>query len=140
MAYEITWQNVLDTAKSEAATLAAFSAPQQQLILDETYCAVPPVYGSWTPTMRRYYAAHIAVQSTLESAGEGAITTESIGSVSFNKNQPVNNPQADQPLLETIYGRQYWQMLTDFKDRYQVSFGVYSGGKISGFPVILPTC
>ena len=140
MAYEITWQNVIDTAKDEAEALTAFTPEQQTLILEETYCAVPSTYGDWTPIMRRYYAAHIAVQSTLESAGEGAYTTENIGSISANKNQPVNNPQADQPLLETTYGRHYWQYLQDYKKRFVGGLGVYSGGKIHGLPVIRITC
>ena len=141
MAYSITWQDVLDTAKDEVDVLSAFTASQQQMILDETYCFVPETYGDWTPIMRRYFAAHIAVQSTLESAGEGAYTTESIGGVSASKNQPVNNPAADQPILETIYGRQYWHMLQEYKKRFIIPFGVCgSNNVITGLPKILPSC
>jgi hypothetical protein len=136
MAYEIIWQDVLDTAKDEATNLAAFTVPQQTMILDETYCAVPETYGDWT----LIYAAHIAVQSTLESAGEGARTSESIGGVSSNKNQPVNNPSAKESLLETTYGRQYWTYLETFKKRFTIGYGLYSNGRLTGFPIITPSC
>lgn len=138
--YEITWQNILDTAKDEVVALTAFTLSQQELILSETYCAVPPVYGEWTTILRRYYATHVAVQSTLESAGEGAETTEVIGSVSTNKNQPVNNPSSALPMRETTYGRQYDFLSREYKNRFQGDFGVYSGGSLLGFHKIIPTC
>lgn len=134
MAFEITWDLVLATAKDESDNLAAFTVPEQTIILDETYLEVPAIYGDgWTQTLRRYWAAHIAVQSMLESAGEGALTSEAIGGVSANKNQPVNNPGAKEGHLETTYGRTYFNYLENWKASRTVSFGILNNARLEGF-------
>lgn len=133
MAYEITWAHVLATAKSIRDKLADFTVEEQEIIIDEANCHVPETYGKLTKTLRRYWAAHIAEQSTLESAGEGAFTTESIGGVSSSKNQPVNNPQANEGHLETTYGRMYQHYIDQFKEHSIVGFGIYTGGGLKGF-------
>ena len=133
MAYEITWEDVLATAKSISDKLATFTPEEQEMIIEETNCHVPETYGKLTKILRRYWAAHIAEQSTLDSAGEGAYTSESIGGITSSKNQPVNNPQADQGHLETTYGRMYYHYIEQFKQNNIVSFGIYSGGRLQGF-------
>jgi len=138
MAYEITWDDVLATAKSIEDKLALFTAEEQEMIIDEANCHVPETYGKLTKILRRYWAAHVAEQSTLESAGEGAFTTEVIGSISSAKNQPVNNPTADQYWGETHYGRAYFNYIKNFKANNIVSFGIYSGGKLQGFKKNIP--
>lgn len=139
MAYEITWEDVKNTAKIIADKLDTFTTPQRELILEEANCHVPESYGGkWTKILRRYWAAHIAEQSTLETAGEGAITSDVIGSISASKNQPVNNPQASEPHLETTYGRMYDYYLKRFQARNIVGFGVYSQGRLQGFKKNIP--
>lgn len=133
MAYEIVWDDVLATAKSIANKLAAFTVPKQEIIIDEANCHVPETYGKLTKILRRYWAAHIAEQSTLESAGEGAYTSEVIGAISSAKNQPVNNPSAKEYWGETHYGRAYYNYIVNFKANNIVSFGIYSGGRLKGF-------
>ncbi len=141
MAFEITWDDVKLTAKIIADKLEDFTAPARQMILDEANCHVPESYGEkWTMILRRYWAAHIAEQSTLETAGEGAITSDVIGSISSSKNQPVNNPQASEPHLETTYGRMYDYYLRKFQSRNIVAFGVYSQGRLQGFKKNIPVC
>lgn len=141
MAFEITWDDVLATAKLIAPKLALFSVPDQTLILDEANCEVPAVYGDgWTQILRRYWAAHIAEQSTLESAGEGAIVSAVIGSISSAKNQPVNNPSAKEYWGETHYGRAYFNYIAKFKKRNIVAFGTLTGNSLDGFKKNLPVC
>jgi hypothetical protein len=140
MAVVIVWQDVIDIADAIATELAAFTLDQQTAILDQVCVHVPEVYGDLTPVLQKYWAAHLANQVFTLAAGEGAETTENIGSVSASRNQPVNNPQANEGHLETTYGRTYQYYLDEFKKRHVVAFGLYSGGKVSGFPVIIPTC
>lgn len=140
MANEITWDDVLATAKAEAEDLSTFSASEQEMILEETYCHVPDNYGCYTKILRRYWAADRAVQSLVLAAGEGAKTNENIGSVSAGQNQPVNNPTAEQGHLETTYGRSYYYYITEYRKRYTIPFGIYSAGKVSGLPHIPPAC
>lgn len=132
MAFEIVWDDVLATAKSIKDKLALFTVAEQNIIIEEAECHVPETYGKLTKTLRRYWAAHIAEQSTLESAGEGAFTGESIGSVSSSKNQPVNNPQADQGQLETTYGRTYDYYIRKFRKHNIISFGLFSNNQLTG--------
>lgn len=140
MAFEITWDDVLATAKSIADKLENFTPEEQEIIIDETNCHVPETYGKLTKILRRYWAAHVAEQSTLESAGEGAYTTEVIGSISSAKNQPVNNPNAKEYWGETHYGRAYFNLIADFTKHNIVSFGIYSGGRLKGFSKHIPDC
>lgn len=134
MAFEIVWADVLAVVKDAVANakLAAFSEPDQDVILEETECYVPETYGKLTKTLRRYWAAHVAVQTIVEPAGDGAFTSESIGSVNSSKNQPVNNPQADQGHLETAYGRTFHVLRENFMKTRIISFGIFSGGRIEG--------
>lgn len=148
MAFEITWDNVLNIAKNpiESAKLTAFTAPQREDILLEAYLEVPEFLwdkedtgsGGWTRRLRTYWAAHIAIQSTLESAGEGAYTSETIGSVSSNKNQPVNNPNAKQGDLETHYGRTYFRYREKLAKNNIVAFGIFNSGQLKGFKKNIP--
>lgn len=141
MAFEITWDDVKLTAKDIANKLAAFTVEAQDMILAEANCEVPEIYGDgWTQILRRYWAAHIAEQSTLESAGEGAIVSAVIGSINSAKNQPVNNPSAEQYWGETHYGRAYFNYIEKFQKRNIVSFGIFTGGQLQGFKKNIPTC
>lgn len=133
MAYEITWDDVLATAKSIEDKLALFTPEEQEMIIDEVNCHVPETYGKLTKILRRYWAAHVAEQSTLESAGEGAYTSEVIGSINSAKNQPINNPSAKEYWGETHYGRAYFNYIVNFQTHNIVSFGIYSGGRLKGF-------
>ncbi len=135
MAFEIVWEDVLITAKEAVinAQLVAFTVPEQDAIIEEAECFVPETYGKLTKILRRYYAAHIAAQSLVEPAGEGANTNESIGSVSSGRNQAVNNPQADEGILETVYGRMYAEYIKDFKEHRIVAFGTFANNRLEGF-------
>lgn len=133
MAFEITWDDVLATGKAIADKLALFSEFEQELVIDEVNCHVPETYGKLTKTLRRLWATHVAEQSTLESAGEGAYTSEVIGSISSAKNQPVNNPSAKEYWGETHYGRGYYNYIIDFQKHNIASFGIFSGGRLKGF-------
>lgn len=138
MTYEITWDDIKNTAKFIAEKLDEFTEIQREMIINEAYCHVPETYGALTKTLRRYWAAHIAEQSTLETAGEGAITSEVIGSISSSKNQPVNNPNAHEGHLETTYGRTYQYYIDQFKSNNVVAFGTYQGGRLKGFKKNIP--
>jgi len=141
MSNEITWDDVKAQAKAIAAQLALFTPTEQEIVLVEAYMRVPDIYGCpLTKILRGLYAAHIASQQMSEVAGEGALTSETIGTVSFNKNQPVNNPQAHEELYETIYGRRYSHLLEEFGKRNVIAFGVYSNGALTGFPRIIKEC
>jgi len=134
MAFEIFWVDVLAVVKDVEANaeLAAFSVPDQDVILEETECYVPETYGKLTKVLRRYWAAHVAVQTIIEPAGEGANTNESIGTVNAGRNQAVNNPQADEGGLETVYGRTFHVLRDNFVKTRIISFGIFSGGRIEG--------
>ena len=134
MAFEIIWDDVLAVVKDEDANavLAAFSVPEQDVILEETECYVPETYGKLTKTLRRYWAAHIAVQTVVEPAGEGSNTNENIGSVNAGRNQAVNNPQADEGHLETVYGRTFNEYRTNFMKTRIIAFGLFSNNRIEG--------
>lgn len=141
MAFEITWDEVKLTAKNIAVDLEKFTTEARNMILAEANCEVPEVYGDgWTQILRRYWAAHIATQSTLESAGEGAIVSAVIGSISSAKNQPVNNPSAEQYWGETHYGRAYFNYIQKFKERNIVAFGTFGSGQLKGFQKNIPEC
>lgn len=140
MGCEITWAEVVMVAKAIATELSSISVPEQLMLLEETYDYIPPIYGQpTTQIMRRYRAAHIGANWFVETAGEGAYTSEGIGSVTFNKNQPVNNPQADEEYFETIYGRRVETLLAKFNKGKTVSFGLFSAGSVSGLPRLVGT-
>lgn len=141
MAFEITWDDVKRTAKIIKDKLDLFDVDEQNLILAEANCEVPEVYGDgWTQILRRYWAAHIAEQSTLETAGEGAIVSAVIGSISSAKNQPVNNPSAKEYWGETHYGRAYFNYIQKFREHNIVAFGTFGSGQLKGFQKNIPTC
>jgi hypothetical protein len=111
MAYEITWQNVKDTAIDLEIDLDAFTPGQQKLILDmATRRIVATRYFDDTFDARRYYAAHLAAMATGPAAGEGTRSSETIGSVSTGVTLAVNNPDAKHNLLSTVYGREFYQI------------------------------
>ena len=110
--YEITWEDVKNTAQDLADELELFSPPQEKLVLDEATRRVPEVrFTTDTFDARRYYAAHIAALAITPSAGEGTRSSESIGSVSTGVTLAVNNPKPEDSILETQYGRNYWRIL-----------------------------
>lgn len=109
--YSITWEDVLNTALGERESIEPFTPPQQELILNEAAARVPEVrFGARTYDARRYLAAHIAVMMTQISAGQGTEASVSVGGVSASHTMPVNNPTAEQNLLSTVYGRQYYEI------------------------------
>jgi hypothetical protein len=157
----ITWDDVEAVAKAVGADLATIPAPEQGDIMEQsavyadvsilTFCggfirfAGETAHLVFVKAMQANRAAHLAANRFVLAAGEGADTTESIGGVSSSRNQPVNNPQADQGFLETIYGRtfqdylvKYQKLLDEVAKRFSVSFGLYSGGSLKGFPVVVP--
>jgi S-adenosylmethionine hydrolase len=119
----ITWQDVLDTAILEADqespsfdpySLQNFTENQQLMILDLASKKV--LIARWTDLTfhgRRYYATHKAMLAITPAAGEGTTGSESIGGVSVSKTLAVNNPSAEQGILETHFGRQYWELFTE---------------------------
>ena len=159
----IVWDDVIAVAKAAEAELAAIPVPQQNDIMLQaaTYTDVEirafcagfkrfigqPEHDVYVKAMQQYRAAHLGSNINVEIAGEGAFTGISEGGITSNKNQPVNNPQADEGWLETIYGRTFDDYLKSYKraleemaKRFVVPIAVYSGGKISGVPVIIPSC
>lgn len=120
MAYEITWDDVKNTAIDIEDELGAFTTAQQTLVLDMTHLLVPESrFLTATFDARRYYAAHWANMAITPPAGEGTRSSESIGSVSTGVTLAVNNPPPDKHILETQYGRSYWTILkTKFEGYY----------------------
>jgi len=140
MAVLITWAQVVAIASSIEDELNALPGETQAMILNMACCHVPDVYGCYSSTMQAYWAAHIAATTFVLPAGEGAETTENIGSVSSSRNQPVNNPQANEGHLETVYGRMYQYYLDEFKKRKVLPVGVFQAGAVAGLPKIIPAC
>ena len=106
----ITWQDVIDTALTEAEELEEYSVSLQKRIIDNATREVPfSKYGDWTKEMRSLLAAHHAVRRKTMPAGEGTLSSSSIGGVSSSNTMAVNNPTAKESLFETIYGRDYYQ-------------------------------
>ena len=106
-----------------------------------------PEHDVFIKAMQMYRAAHLGANVDVDPAGEGAQTGENIGSVSLSRNQAVNNPQADQGFLETIYGRNFHDYLETYKNALKeisehsvVGFGTFSNGKTYGMPVFPPLC
>ncbi len=112
MAFEITWEDVKDTAQDIADELEAFTTKQRDRIINMTTRRVPENrFSDDTFDARCYYAAHWANMSITPPAGEGTRASESIGSVSTGVTLAVNNPPPDKHILETQYGRSYWHIL-----------------------------
>ena len=122
MAYEITWQDVIDTAQDIEESLELFTPSQRNRILNFVNNSITEVkYDVWTYDARCYYAAHWANMAVTTPAGEGTRASESIGSVSTGVTLAVNNPPPERTILETHYGRSFYHIM-------QRKFaGVYSG-------------
>lgn len=140
MALLIDWDDVVAIAKSIENELVALPVDEQTAILNMACCHVNVDYGCYTATMQAYWAAHVAATTFVLPAGEGAETTENIGTVSASRNQPVNNPQANQAHLETVYGRMYQYYLDEFRKRNVVAFGILNNGELEGFARNTPSC
>jgi len=109
--YEITWEDVMNTALEEKDGIKEFTASQVKLVINEASRRVKEVrFGADTFDARRYLAAHIAMMMIQISAGLGTEGSISIGGVSTSHTMPVNNPTAEQNILSTIYGRQYYEL------------------------------
>ncbi len=112
MAYEITWEDVKNTAQDIADELDEFTSAQEKLVLDESTRRVPENrFNTDTFDARRYYASHLASLMITNSAGQGTVSSESIGGVSVGMTMPVNNPDAKSTILETQYGRNYYRIM-----------------------------
>jgi hypothetical protein len=140
MALLITWPDVVAIASSIEEELNALPVETQTMILNMACCHVNADYGCYTAIMQAYWAAHVAATTFVLPAGEGAETTENIGSVSASRNQPVNNPQANEAHLETVYGRMYQYYKDEFKRNNVVAFGNVSCGVVTGFSRTTPSC
>lgn len=113
----IVWKDVLRVAKLEANKskldpigLENFTTEDQDWFIQQSYDVV--VLENWNLPYayygRVYYAAYAAFMSITPGAGEGAVTSESIGNVSIGRNQSTNNPSADEADRENHFGRQYF--------------------------------
>jgi hypothetical protein len=121
MAYEITWEDVKNTAGEISDDLDNFLPDQQDLILNMTYRRIAESrYLTDTFDARRYYAAHWANMIITPPAGEGTRSSETIGSVSTGVTLAVNNPPPNLTLLETQYGRSFWHIMQSHYDGFYV--------------------
>ena len=163
MALLITWADVKAIAVAIEDALDAVPVPKQTEIMTDAaihvavellpFCAGFIAFAGqgahdvYVRLMQQYWSAHIASQLDVLPAGEGAETTENIGSVSASRNQPVNNPQATEPHLETIYGRTFYYYLNKYEEVLKklqrsktIAFGVMVGDELQGLPRITGTC
>jgi hypothetical protein len=114
----IFWDDVLATAVLEAyeskldpVGLENIPEKVRELILNESNLVVKfEIWGDYCFDGRRYYAAHKAALAVTPSAGQGTIGSESVGSVSVSSTLAVNNPSPQEGILETHFGRQYYQL------------------------------
>jgi hypothetical protein len=112
----IVWDDVLRVAKYEAQdsgidpnVISNFPESDREWFIQEAYNFVSAVRHGFVYAyyMRVYYTAHKAVLSLTPAAGKGTTGSESIGGVSVTNTLAVNNPTAEQGVLETHFGRQY---------------------------------
>ena len=109
MAFEITWEDVLNTALDIRDELEELTTAQQDLILEDATEWVPESrFLNDTKRARRYFAAGLATFAVGPAAGEGTRSSESIGSVSTGVTLAVNNPTARERVLSTVYGERYF--------------------------------
>lgn len=109
MAFEITWEDIKNTAIDISDELDDFTTAQQDLIINAATKWVPESrFLTDTFDARRNYGAHLAVMYNGPAAGEGTRSSESIGSVSTGVTLAVNNPPARQRVLSTVYGEIYY--------------------------------
>jgi len=121
MAYEITWDDVKNTAIDLADELELFTDDQKNLILNMTNRKIAASrYLDDTFDARRYFAAHWAALAITPPAGEGTRASESIGGVSTGVTLAVNNPPADKTILETQYGRSFHLIMQGHYDGFYV--------------------
>lgn len=112
MAYEITWEDVKNTAMDIADELDEFTTVQQDRILNFVNRRITESkYDVETYDARCYYAAHWANMAITPPAGEGTRMSEGIGSVSTGVTLAVNNPPPNRTLLETQYGRGFYHIM-----------------------------
>jgi hypothetical protein len=110
--YAITWEDVLNTAINHAEEMGAFTPAQQNLILNQVTRQVTEAkFYDDTFDARRYLAAHFAAMAIQDSAGQGTISNETIGSVSTGVTLAVNNPDAKHRMLATTYGGIVWEFI-----------------------------
>lgn len=105
----LTWEDVLNTALDIKDELEELSTAQQNFILEDAVDWVPDSkFKPDTFNARRYYAAHLATLAIGPAAGEGTVSSESVGSVSRGVTLAVNNPKADERIKSTVYGERYF--------------------------------
>ncbi len=114
----VTWEDIKLTAFLEHAVsefnpagLANIPIAAQDLILEEANREI--LYLRWagrTFDGRRYYATHKAMLTVTGAAGKGSHSGESIGSISVSDTMAVNNPDAMNGMLETHFGRQWYEL------------------------------
>ena len=121
----ITWDDVLLVAEEERASsetdpsgFANISDRQKDFFIALANNVISfERYEELTYFARCYYVAHRAILSVTQAAGQGTVSSESIGGVSVSNTMPVNNPSADQGILETHFGRQYYDLKQIVKSR-----------------------
>lgn len=115
----VTWKDVEATAVLEFAAsefdpsgISNIPPVAQEIILDEANEDILFFrFGRFTYNARRYWATHKAMLAVTEAPGKGSHSGESIGSISVSDTLAVNNPTAEQGVLETHFGRQYWDQM-----------------------------
>jgi hypothetical protein len=109
--YSISWEDVLMTARKERENFEVYSSAEQSMVIEEVEARVSENnFGTMTKVARRLLGAHIAAMMDQVSAGRGTDSSESVGSVSGTATMLVNNPTAEQNLLSTVYGRQFYEI------------------------------
>jgi len=109
MAFEITWEDIKNTAIDIEDELNEFSLPQQSLIIAAATSWVPESrFLTDTFDARRNYGAHLATMYLGPAAGEGTLSNVGIDSFSASVTLAVNNPPARQRILSTVYGELYF--------------------------------
>lgn len=128
----VVWKDVEITAVLEIAVsefdpagLANIPEASQAVILEEANEEVLFFrWGKRTYDGRRYYATHKAMLAVTAAPGKGSHSGESIGSISVSDTLAVNNPSALEGMLETHFGRQWFELrkkaLSQF-DRFYVN-------------------
>ena len=109
MAFEITWEDIKNTAIDISEELDDFTTAQQDLIINAATNWIPESrFLTDTFDARRNYGAHLATMYAGPAAGEGTQSSVSIDSFSTGVTLAVNNPPATQRILSTVYGEIYF--------------------------------
>lgn len=107
----ITFDDVLNVAVKEDKKLETLTQQQRDFCLTFASKIVHvEQYGDLTDEAQTYLAGHYAMKMVTRSAGEGSISSESLGEISRTVTMEVNNPTAKEGLLTTIYGRQFYEI------------------------------